>query len=277
MHPEVINERYLDDEEQYWDYGTEQITNPNDIIDTTKSGHGSDIDIFLTKSGADKMEKEENRKGEIVMMSPDEYYSECSNYAWVNSSNTPERLKRGRRADKETLEKLKNVLTQYKRKFCIPYIDYASPGQEGLHRMMVIGDLYGWDFKVPVLTIRVADEEEEARRELKRKQWNIKMMVDDACTKAFYYNYKDIDEFREQLQWELDRKFEYSDYLTPPIDFEVSIDGEIIKVIVDGVESEFWIDCLNIQPKNELDDVDWEDLDITEDDLDDIDILLNKL
>jgi hypothetical protein len=273
IHPEELVEKYLDDNCEYWDYGTEPITNNKDIIDTHKTGHGSDVDIFLTPSGSAQMERKENRKGEIVMMSPDEYYSECANYAWCNSRNTPDSLKRSRRADAETIEKLKNVLTKFKRKFPIPYIDYASPGQEGLHRMMAIGDLYGWDFKVPVLTIKVADEQEERNRELRKRQWEIKMCIDDACTRAFSYTYRNIEEFMDQLQWELDRKFEYSDYLSPPIDFNFIVDGDILRITVEGVTVEYYKDVINIKEKDAISD---EDIDIDWDDLEDIDTLLSK-
>ena len=270
--PEELIEAFLDDDCEYWDYGTESITNSNDIIDTHKTGHGSDVDIFLTQRGSSEMEKKKNRKGEIVMMSPDEYYSECANYAWVNSHNTPESLKRSRRVDSETIEKLKTVLTKFKRKFPIPYIDYASPGQEGLHRMMAIGDLYGWDFKVPVLTIKVADEQEERNRELRERQWQIKMTLDDACTRAFSYTYRNIEEFEEQLQWELDRKFEYNDYLSPPIDFKLNIDGDILTITVGDVSTEYIKDVIHISDIESSDD----DIDIEWNDLEDIDKLLNN-
>jgi hypothetical protein len=268
---EDLCEKYLDDEQKFWDFGTQPITNPKDIIDTTKTGF-SNMDNYLDKSGAEYMINKYNRKGEIVLMSPNEYFEECANHAWVNSTNTANSLKRSRRVDTDVLSDIKTVLTHFKRKLCLPYIDYASPGQEGLHRMMVIGDMYGWDFKVPVLVVTIADEEEENRRIKVRRNWYIEQEVTDACNRAFYYTYQDIDEFKDQLQWELDRKFQYSDEIQTPVKFDLTVDGEILSITVDGVTCEFHISVLEFEDKKETSD---DDFDISEDDLDDLDNLLN--
>jgi hypothetical protein len=265
---EDLCEKYLDDEQQFWDYGTQPITSPTDIIDTTKTGFSS-MDEYLTKSGAAYLLKNENRKGEIVMMSPDEYFRECSLHAWKNSNNTPTSLKASRRVDTDSLEHIKTVLTKYKKKLCMPYIDYASPGQEGLHRMMVIGDMFGWDFKVPVLVVTIADEAEEVRRIKLRRDWNIKQSVEKACTKAFYYSYSDLDEFRDQLQWELDKVFDNDDVVKTPVKFEVTLAGEILTIVVNGVVCEYHESVLSFEEKDETDEDDFE---ISDEDLENIDI-----
>ena len=268
---EDLCEKWLDDEQQFWDYGTQPITSPTDIIDTTKTGFSS-MDDYLNKSTADYLLREKNRKGEIVMMSPNEYFNECAKHAWKNGNNTATSLKVSRRADTEALAHIRTVLTKYKRKLCMPYIDYASPGQEGLHRMMVIGDLLGWEFKVPVLVVTIADEEEEARRIKLRRDWNIKQSVDKACHKAFYYSYSDLDEFRDQLQWELDKEFDGDDTVSTPVKFDVRLADEILTITVGGVDCEYHESVLTFEEKTP----DEDDFEISDEDLDiDIDDLLN--
>ena len=101
------------------------------------------------------MKNNKNLEGKIVQMSPNEYYEECAKIF----NTTKENLIEQRRWDEDILEHLKQVLTIYKKKFPITTINYAGREQEGLHRMMVAGDLFGWNHKFPVLTINWYDTE----------------------------------------------------------------------------------------------------------------------
>ena len=114
------------------------------------------------------MADKENLKGEIVMMSPNEYYRECANKIFNNVSFDD--LMAERRANKKTIEYLTKLVTQYKRKMFMPYINYAERGQEGLHRMMVAGDLFGWDEKFPVLVITTYDQERKERKDREKEK-----------------------------------------------------------------------------------------------------------
>ena len=265
-------EGYLDAEQKFWDYGTAEIT-PGEPIDRTKTGI-SYYDSFLNSKDAEYMREEENRVGEVVMMSPEEYYQECGNYAWGSRKVSADELKRQRGANKTTLEKLKQVLTVWKKKLCMPMINYADPGQEGLHRMYVIGELYGWDFKVPVLTVRVADEE-RARKEAQEKiDYHIYQDVQRAVGSTLNYTFSSMDEFNEQLQWSLDKYFRYNDYLEPPIKFTLnSSDKEVWIVTVEGVDCEFWAEDIKWEEKPDDEDTD-DDLDI---DFDDLELFEEKL
>ena len=112
---------------------------------------------YLDPEDAEYMRKKYNRVGKVVPMTPTEYFNECSKYGFPNGEVNLDHLKSGRRADKEAIEWLENHL-ESGNKFYLPYLNYADHSQEGLHRMMVAGDRYGWDTKFPVLVVTVADE-----------------------------------------------------------------------------------------------------------------------
>ena len=255
----------LHESKEFFDYGTSTATH-TDIIDDTKTGI-SYYQNFLNSKDANYMQKEHNLKGEIVMMSPNEYYSECSKYAWPGRVIPVEKLKLERQRDKDTLQHLKDVVQVHKRKLCMPMINYADPGQEGLHRMMVVGELLGWDHKVPVLTVRVADEERAEKEKKKRIEWDIYQDIGRAVSNTLNYNFTSEADFNEQLQWELDKSFRYSDYVKPPIKFIIKQSSdEIWTCTVNNVTYEFYAG--DIKWKESIDDTDIDDID-SEEDIDD--------
>lgn len=97
----------------------------------------------------------ENLQATIDWLSPNEYYATVSENSLVRGWYfSIEYLKKDRGAHTKELANIKSVITELNKKLCIPILDFYHKKQEGLHRMMVIGDMYGWDFKVPVLVIR---------------------------------------------------------------------------------------------------------------------------
>ena len=106
---------------------------------------------FLDEEELAYQQKYEHRTGRIVMMSPEQYYEDCALYAFDHfvSINT---LKNQRREDQDINDELMELM-QNGTKINMCYINKADHGQEGLHRMMAAGDLYGWDTKFPVLVI----------------------------------------------------------------------------------------------------------------------------
>lgn len=269
-----MQEGYLDSNQEYWDYGTSPITG-NNIVDTRKTGI-SFYDQFLNPSDAKYMEEEKNLKGEIVKMSPQEYYEECAKYMWPGRNVTVDKLKYERGVlGAKTIEKLKNVLLKYKLKLCMPMINYVDPGQEGLHRMYVIGELYGWDFKVPVLKVTYADEDRAKRiAEEKRKQ-EIDWKVESAIQSALRYEYGDVEEFEAQLQWALSDKFRFWDEIKIPD--EIKLIETTNSVILPFEGYEYPIEKGEIlwkEPEFEPDD-EIEDL-IDESDLEETDEILKK-
>jgi len=120
---------------------------------------------FLNTKELDYKRKAKNRDGKIVMMTPDMYFWECS-HSGFNHYVSENELKRQRRVDAKQLEELREMLESGK-KFWLPVLNYADHSQEGLHRMMVLGDLYGWTKKeYPVLVVTPYDQEKEDRWKL---------------------------------------------------------------------------------------------------------------
>lgn len=129
-------------------YSTGDITNNNPIdVNYPDNSYCAD---FLNPNDLKYMETQKNKTGKIINMSPEEYYEICAKEIFNVSVDN---LKRGRQADKQTMDKLIKILTVDKKQFPLPYVDLTSGGQEGLHRMQAIGEVYGWDFEVPVLVI----------------------------------------------------------------------------------------------------------------------------
>lgn len=126
----------------------------DEIVDTTTTG-SSYYNKFINSNYISNLSSK-LLSGQIIEMSPNEYYELCAKY-FRKGVFTIESLYKTRRNDTATLQMLKDVLLVYKKKLCMPWLNKAEHSQEGLHRMMVIGDLYGWDYKVPVLVIDFAE------------------------------------------------------------------------------------------------------------------------
>jgi len=138
---------------------------------------------FLNTEELAYKQKAKNRDGKIVLMTPNEYFSECSKHGFDEFVSV-ENLMEQRRYDKELNNQYMADMEKGD-KFPVCYINYADNCQEGLHRMIAAGDLYGWDTKFPVLIVTAFDEEREARWKLIDKvnnfrRWKFK----DICKEA---------------------------------------------------------------------------------------------
>lgn len=198
---------------------------------TTGTSFGDD---FLDAEDLAYRQKSRNRTGDVVMMSPEEYFWMCSMYAW-NHYVPAERLKRERESDDKINNKLRDLmLSGTKIDMC--YINKADKGQEGLHRMMVAGDLYGWDTKFPVLVISVYDQEREERDKKVKEAYDFRHnRFKDICESATFKlmdipvdkaeSYDLIDTYQDCIDaackdW----------MLGVSIDFEIEVEGDIVKV-----------------------------------------------
>ena len=266
-------EGYLDSEEQFWDYGTSPIIG-NDIIDRKHTGI-SFYDQFFDPEDSKYLRDYKNLKGEIIMMSPDEYYEECAKYCWPGRNLTVQQLKDERARDITTLNKLKTVLKYYKRKLCMPMINYTDPGQEGLHRMYVIGELYGWDFKVPVLKVTHADEDKARRAAEEKRKTEIDWKVEKAITASYRYEFRDKEELENQLKYDLDRQFEFVNDVKIPDEIHLEETGEAFLLTVDKYQYPIDKDRIRWKEPEETLDDDIEDL-IDESDLEDTEDFLKR-
>ena len=144
----VIEEDYLDDEEKFWDYHTENISG-NQVFDETtqESSYGKKF-LDLAKSGKSDSK---GRKAKIIKMTPMQYFEGCALGFGTSVQSQIRQVKN----DKGTLDLLNDVIDKYYKRFPITYLDFSGTtfGQEGRHRMYIAGERYGWDTKFPVLVI----------------------------------------------------------------------------------------------------------------------------
>lgn len=127
-----------------------------DIRDT----HVSYYNDFLTPDGLKYMQDKKNRTGEIVYMSPDEYFKTCAKDIF----GIPQKELEAQRAANTSI--IIEYTSAMKRgdKFPLCYVNYADKSQEGLHRMMAAGDAFGWNTKFPVLVVKALDDELEQQK-----------------------------------------------------------------------------------------------------------------
>ena len=261
FHPVKINEDSIDPEGKYTDYGTGKVDSDN-IFDSKT--HTPYYDQFL--SNPEYMEKEENLKGYVKMMSPREYYEECASKIFGSSVQS---LINGRKANTHSTNEIKELITKYKRQVFLPYINYAEGQQEGLHRMLVAAELFGWDHKFPVLVVEWADEE-KAKKIQKQKQDEITMRsIRRVVNKALEFSYKDMGEFEDQIEYFIDEEFEDEDSIQWKV---YQPTPEVTCVRVNGVVFSFDTEYINMKEPDEiepddLDDLDWEDLEFSDDEL----------
>lgn len=270
----VLDEASIDPEGKYTDFGTGKVITDNIFDDKT---HISFYDNLLTNP--DYMAKEENLKGEVVMMSPKEYYQECADKIFTRSS--AQSLINQRRADPTVLEEIKEIIVKYKRQVFLPMINYAEKQQEGLHRMLVAADLFGWDHKFPVLVVTWADEE-KAKQKLKQDQEEyITKKIKRAVKETLEYSFEYLEDFIAQLENELADEFDedvdawqeinrgiYAK--DAPAKWKVKFDGDTtISVQVEDVVYNIDYEDINFK-EPELDDIEelgWNDLDLDDEDL----------
>lgn len=255
-------EDFLDSEGHYYDYGTSFIQN-DEVVDANKTGM-TFYDQFFDIKDRNYLRDVKNLKGTIVKMTPEEYYNRCAEDIF---SVPVAKLKRERgEMDRHIVDKLKTIMTKYNRRMCLPMINYADKGQEGLHRMMAIAELYGWDHKVPVLVVEWYDKERADKDEQEEKIKRVETTINRSIKRAQEYKYINYDQFREQLQFTLDQEFEYSNDVEPPVQFNfIDLNDEEFEVQIGPASVTFWKDDIQLKPQETeediVDDIDEEDID----------------
>lgn len=207
--------------------------NGKDIFDITTAGTTGKWEWLL--NGEDDFCREElNIKGKIVQMSPNEYFEECRKYfaTTKGSSSSLEKLKDIKKIDmgKDYIDKLKKIIIEKKEKFPIPVLDISyKPGQEGLHRMMVAGELFGWDTKFPVLFVETYDKDKQYRLENDMNQKEFDKNIEYILNYIKGWVFSNVEDFAETLNAKL-----YEIYEQTPI---TSIKGNILNVMIDCDET----------------------------------------
>lgn len=251
---------------EFYDYKTAPV-NGSDVVDLNHTGMSFYDDFLTGDSKTLKYLKEyKNLIGEVHMMSPEEYFKQCSLYGFPNQHPSVDRLKQERASDIKTLEHLKSVLTVYKKKFPMPMLNKADKGQEGLHRMYVIGEMFGWDHKVPVLVVDWADKQLAFEREKRKRIEKIEYRIKQAVKTALYYKFTNIEELREQLQWELDKQFEFDNDVSTPVQFELTSHEQNDEFTVAIGSANYSFDYADVQFIESSEDDDLDDIDLELDD-----------
>ena len=148
-------------------------------------------------------------------------------------------------------------------------LNKATPGQEGLHRMYVIGEMFGWNHKVPVLIVDWADKQRAFDEQKKQRTERIKYNMKRAVQNALYYKFSNIAELKNQLQWELDKQFDYNnDDIDVPVQFDLTSDEDTRVFVISIGDTEYSFDYDDVtffDDPNSDSDIDDFDLEDTED------------
>ena len=250
----LLNEDYLDKDKLFWDYHTAPF-NGKDPFDITK-GESSFVKQLL--HDPDYMKDSKNLVGIIKQLTPMEYFQECAKIFNSTFNGQVNQIK----GDVNTLNKLKEVLFTYKRTFPITYLNYAEKGQEGRHRMYLIGELFGWNKKYPVLIIDWANKEkvireQEAKEKARREQ--ITYNIEQAINKIISFEFYSVDEIIDELELRLQIR-----YLAEDIQIKYENNYLFIKV----KDIDYKVNIYEFDLKDTP--MDYDDLDITIEDLDDL-------
>lgn len=185
---------------------------------------------FLNAEDLKYMQEHKNRTGYIIMMSPDEYFKESANKIFSNR-HTVEEILHSREYDSELNEEYTEAMRNGS-KFPLCYLNYADNTQEGLHRMLVAGNLYGWQKEFPVLVVTVFDQPTEDRWQMVRN-----------CNEFLHHEFHSVCE--EALDDLIDWKS------PPPNDFERIYKENIINTALKQDEG-YMIDVeIEIRPDTE--------------------------
>lgn len=264
----ILDEASIDPEGKYTDFGTGKVTSDNIFDDRT---HISFYDQLFTNP--DYMAEKENLKGHIEMLSPKEYFEECATKIFSNSS--VDSLIKSREVDPRVLDEIKEIIVKYKRQVFLPYLNYAEQNQEGLHRMLVAAEIFGWDHKFPVLIIEWVDEELAIQRKKAKEEDRVRRYIKQAVEDTLHYTFDKIEEFTDECKSQVEYKF---DFIEEPINsFSVRHNGEDTEVEVNNVVYIFDTDLIKIVPREEDDIEDEDDIELDDLDLDlDFDEFLKK-
>lgn len=270
----IFRKANLNEKKEYFDYHTADVDlSKGDVIDTTKVGM-SYYDDYLDEKEAEYLYNKTGTVGKVVMMSPQKYYEECATKIFNTSVD---KLKRSRYAEEETLIHLKNVLTRYGKKFPLPFLNYADHQQEGLHRMAVIGDMFGWDHEVPVLIVNYKSKEDEKRIKKQEHDNEVSREIRGTVNRALEYRYDNIYDIEDELEYRFEDKnfsVEFTKNEFGEEEFTVTRDGvsetyPVSRIRVEKAPSD---DEVSKSIETEIDDFDLEDDLDWKDILSDVDI-----
>ena len=210
-----------------------------DINDT----HVGFYNNFLNPKDLKYMQESKNRTGEIVWMTPEEYYEACGKVFNKSAEDLKyERSSNSKAILKYTMDMLNGDV------FPLPYVNFADHSQEGLHRMMAAGDAFGWDEEFPVLVVTPFDNDRyeyanklEAMREFER--FDFKQVAETAAEELSNWDTEPPPDVLTQLKEKIEQTALSEFGVGITVDVECKEESNSIRVYVylteyDGVEEE---------------------------------------
>ena len=172
--------KYLDDDHEFKDYGTEAAEG-KDVIDTHKASTFSTQDLL--DGSVDSMY--DGVIYDIVKLTPTQYFELCSKVQDME----PEEIIDFIGADERQLTHIKDVILKFGKKLPLPYVSFSSvdevSGQEGRHRMYALGEMFGWDEDFPVMLIQ-----DSSNRKTVGELLNESIMESFGLTEKERYDYR---------------------------------------------------------------------------------------
>lgn len=248
----TIDEDYLDDNEEFYDYNTDPVT--DHILFDTKTTGVTGYDNYM--ENPQWAEQEKNIKTRIAQITPQKYFEVCGEFFGNSAQTQIDQIRR----ETTILDKLYKVITQYKVKFPLGYLNFTNQMQEGRHRMYVAGELSGWETPQPVLIVEWADEEKANQERIAEIEHTISNKVVDRLRNRYYDS---IEEFKEKLDSEMNYWFNEPKYTLEDYD-------DYFLLCYNGAEVELNKSDFNIYI--EEDDIDftdskWKDWELNDEDI----------
>lgn len=256
----------------------------NDVFNT-QTTNTSYYDEFLTDKGLAYMQKAKNLTGHIEYMSPQEYFEECASKIFQGRHSADQLKEQRSYSHNHNHERLVDNYREAMRKgdqFPLCYLNYAHLGQEGLHRMYAVGELYGWDKKYPVLVVEPYDralwEEQNRREEISDYcKGVLKDVIKDADDEISDWNNPVPDNFKESFEDLIEKKAAHNEEDPKNIKVTVKVENKAVFVFLVEYEGQE-VESSSYVEKLWLDDMfrteDSKDIDYDEAELDDIDSYL---
>lgn len=156
----------------------EAASHPDSVFNT-QTTNMSYYDRFLNERDLKYMQEAKNLDGQIVYMTPDDYFKGAATIFGHKYTTRQLEEQRSDSLTPEYVEAMKNG-----DQFPLCFLDYANKGQEGLHRMFAARIAFGPNVKYPVLVITPCDQELWDKWELLDKinqfeRYEFKDMIED--------------------------------------------------------------------------------------------------
>lgn len=141
--------KYLDDDHEFKDYGTEEADG-KDVINVHKGSTFGTQDLLDGSIDS----KYDGVCYTIINLTPTQYFELCGKVQDMKPEEIIDFISR----DEQQIAHIKDVILKFNKKLPLPYVSFSSidevSGQEGRHRMYALGEMFGWDEEFPVMVVQ---------------------------------------------------------------------------------------------------------------------------